>query len=130
MKKLIRCVILEMNNYDRIYGSDIMSPGIKYDKWSELKKWLASCTENRIDELSVGNVLSEMDNIDKREQRLIEKYWTDYERSKVIIHCSKCGSKMELIPDPHSREEIICPFMGCNQSTGMKGYDMVSAGGK
>ena len=105
-------------------------PEIKFDKWAELRDWLASCTESRIHQLSVSNVLSAMDDIDNTEKRLIQDYWIDYERSKVVIHCSKCGSRMELVADPHSREEIICPFVGCNQPTGMKGYYMVSAGGR
>lgn len=99
----------------------------EYDKWEELKKFLLSCKGNNI---FIHEVLRVMDNIDEEKKRLYQKSLDDYESSKVIIHCSKCGSKMELIPDPHSREEIICPFAGCNQPTGMKGYYMVSAGGR
>jgi hypothetical protein len=105
----------------------IYDPDVDYDKWDELRKYLLSCKGNNI---FIHEVLRIMDDIDNEEIRLRQKYWDDYQKSKVIIHCSKCTCRMELVPDPYNKEEIICPLMGCNQPTGMKGYSMVSAGGR
>jgi|WetSurMetagenome_2_1015567.scaffolds.fasta_scaffold35142_4 hypothetical protein len=100
---------------------------VELDRWAVLREYLRSYP-NTIND--AADVLIRMRKIDERQEELDKSYREAYERSKVVIHCSKCGSRMELIPSTSDRKEIICPFAGCGQPTGMSGYFMISAGGR
>jgi hypothetical protein len=100
---------------------------VDFDRWEALKKYFE---HNTIRAYSSFHVLEIMYEIEDKYLDLKHAEREVYEKSKVIVHCSKCDARMELIPVPYNKEEIICPFQGCNQPTGMKGYYMISAGGR
>jgi hypothetical protein len=100
---------------------------VELDKWDVLRKYLRAYPHTIN---GAADVLIRMKKIDDKQEALDKAYREAYEKSKVIIHCSKCGSRMELIPSTSDRKEIICPFMGCGQPTGMSGYFMICAGGR
>jgi len=105
----------------------MMVEKVELDKWDVLRKYVKAYPDNIS---CAADVLKRMDVIDNRQKSLDKAYREAYEKSKVVIHCSKCGSRMELIPSTSDRKEIICPFAGCGQPTGMSGYFMISAGGR
>jgi hypothetical protein len=97
------------------------------DKWDVLRTYLKAYP-NTIN--GASDVLIRMRKIDERQEDLDKAYREAYEKSKVIIHCSACGCRMELIPSIGDRKEIMCPMQYCGRPTGMSGYFMICAGGR
>jgi len=105
----------------------MMVEKVELDKWDVLRKYVKAYPDNIS---CAADVLKRMDVIDNRQKSLDKAYREAYEKSKVIIHCSACGCRMELISSTSNKKEIMCPMQYCGHPTGMSGYFMICAGGR